>query len=95
MWNSCRRFSTTADSRVIVGVEVTNSGSDSGLVGPMLDQVEDRFGVRPREALMDGGFVSIVEITAVEQTGTTVFAPVRRAEETGLQGISRRRGNPT
>jgi len=47
------QFATTADSRVIVGVEVTNSGSDSGLVGPMLDQVEERFGVRPSEALVD------------------------------------------
>lgn len=80
------QFATTADSRVIVGVSVTNSGSDSGLLGPMLDQVEDRFGVRPREALVDGGFVSIDDITAVEQKGTTVFAPVKEEQKKRDQG---------
>jgi len=80
------QFATTADSRVIVGVSVTNCGSDSGLLGPMLDQVEDRFGVRPVEALVDGGFVSTDDITAVEQKGTTVFAPVKVEQKKRDQG---------
>ena len=90
------QFSTTADSRVIVGVEVTNSGSDSGLIGPMLDQVEDRFGVRPREALVDGGFVSVDDITAVEQQGTTVFAPIKEKQkkrDKGLDPFARVKGD--
>jgi len=90
------QFSTTADSRVIVGVEVTNSGSDSGLIGPMLDQVEDRFGVRPREALVDGGFVSVEGITAVEQQGTTVFAPIKEKQkkrDKGLDPFARVKGD--
>ena len=90
------QFSTTADSRVIVGVEVTNSGSDSGLIGPMLDQVEERFGVRPSEALVDGGFVSVDDITAVEQEGTTVFAPVKeekKKRDKGLDPFARVKGD--
>ena len=81
------QFATTADSRVIVGVEVTNVGSDGGEITPMLDQVEDRFGVRPSEALVDGGFVSTEDITAAETAGTTIFAPVKEEEKKRKKGI--------
>jgi transposase len=36
------QFSTTPDSGVIVGVAVTNSGSDCGQLGPMIDQIHGR-----------------------------------------------------
>ena len=81
------QFATTAESRVIVGVDVTNSGSDSGLVSPILDQVEDRFGVRPSEVLVDGGFVSVDDITAVEQKGTKVFAPIKAEQKKRDKGL--------
>ncbi len=81
------QFSTTADSRVIVGVDVTNVGSDGGEIMPMLDQVEERFGVRPSEALVDGGFVSKDDITAAEPSGTTIFAPVKEEEKKRKKGI--------
>jgi transposase len=90
------QFATTADSRVIVGVSVTNCGSDSGLLGPMLDQVEDRFGVRPVEALVDGGFVSSDDMTLAEQKGTTVFAPVKEEQkkrDKGLDPFARVKGD--
>lgn len=43
-------------ARVIVGVQVTNRGSDQGLTTPMLDEVERRSGQRPAELLVDGGY---------------------------------------
>ena len=44
------QFATTADkARVIVGVDVSNRGSDMGQTTPMLDQIEKRTGVRPDE----------------------------------------------
>lgn len=81
------QFATTADSRVIVGVDVTNVGSDSGEITPMLDQLEGRFGVRPREALVDGGFVSNDDITSAEVSGTTIFAPVKEEDKKRKKGI--------
>jgi transposase len=36
------QFATDVDSRIIVGVELTNSGSDGGQLIPMLDQIEAR-----------------------------------------------------
>ena len=39
---------TTTASGLIVGVDVINAGTDHGQLGPMVDQIEKRFGARPR-----------------------------------------------
>jgi hypothetical protein len=43
-------------SQVIVGVDVTNKGSDLGEMSPMVEQVFERHGIPPDEVLVDGGF---------------------------------------
>src|SRR4026208_666097 len=43
-------FATTTEGGVIVGVDVTNEGTDGGQMTRMLKQIEDRFGERPKEA---------------------------------------------
>ena len=71
------QLATTTDrARVIVGVEVTNRGSDMGQATPMLDQVEKRTGQRPSEILVDGGYVDHASIDRATQDGTTVYGPV-------------------
>jgi len=71
------QFATTADeARVIVGVEVTNRGSDAGQSTPMLEQVEQRTGVRPDEALVDGGYAQHEAIDEAAERDVTVYAPV-------------------
>jgi transposase len=67
---------TTDPARVIVGVEVTNRGSDMGQAPPMLDQVEQRTGRRPTEILVDGGFVDHASIDQATKDGTTVYGPL-------------------
>ena len=63
------QFATDVDSRVIVGVEVTNSGSDRGQLIPMLDQIEARTGRRANNYLADGGFLTRETITAADGRG--------------------------
>jgi len=90
------QFATTCDSRLIVGVEVTNEGSDSGQMEPMVDQIEQRFGVLPQEYLVDGGFSSRDDTTALEQRGVKVYSPVKKAEkllESGSDPYARRPGD--
>jgi len=67
---------TTDDARVIVGVAVTNRGSDMGETTPMLDQIEKRTGVRPDEVLVDGGYAQHEAIDQAAKDGTTVYAPL-------------------
>jgi len=67
---------TTDQARVIVGVEVTNRGTDQGEMTPMLDQVEKRTGERPAEILVDGGYVGHQAIDEATKDGTTVYGPL-------------------
>ena len=71
------QFATTTDAaRVIVGVDVSNRGSDMGQSTPMLAQIEARTGVRPAEMLLDGGYTQHDAIDDAAAQHVTVFAPV-------------------
>jgi len=70
------QFATTTDSQIIVGVDVTNSGSDLGQLSPMLEQVQQHHGQRPTEWLVDGGYPRHEDLEAADAGGTTVYAPV-------------------
>jgi transposase len=70
------QLATTTDGRAIVGVQVTNCGSDQGQLEPMLEAITQRTGTRPAEYLVDGGFVKLESITAAAAQGVTVYAPV-------------------
>ena len=72
------QLATDADSRVIVGVRVTNQGSDAGLLTPMLDEIERWSGVVPGECLVDGGFATLDQITQATRRGATVYAPLHK-----------------
>ena len=62
---------------VIVGVAVTAQGTDAGQAVPMEEQVVKRTGRQPEAYLMDGSFATREDITALEERGITVYAPVR------------------
>lgn len=75
------QFATATDSQIIVGVEVSNIGSDLGELPPMLDQVEQRYEQRPAEWLVDGGYARHDDIEEADTHGTTVYAPVPKPKE--------------
>jgi len=70
------QFATDVDGHVIVGVEVTNVGSDQTALIPMLDQVHRRTGRVPTEVVVDGGYVSTTGIDTTAERGSTLYAPV-------------------
>ena len=76
------QFATDMDGRAIVGVAVTNVGSDQGQLPPMLDQIEQRTGRRPEAMVADGGFVTKDTVTTTDQQGTTLYAPVMAPKST-------------
>jgi transposase len=69
------QLAVDTESRAIVGVDVTNAGSDKGLAGPMRQQVEERTGQKVREHLIDGGFLVIDEIDKATEEGVSLFVP--------------------
>jgi transposase len=72
------QVSVDCPSLVIAAVAVTTSGSDAGQVTPLIDQVHERHGVYPKEALADGGFVNLDDIAEAqaEARQCKVYAPV-------------------
>ncbi len=70
-------LATDGAQGVIVGVTVTQQGTDAGQALPMEEQVVRRTGQQPGAYLMDGGFAIREDITALEERGITVYAPVR------------------
>lgn len=79
-------YSTTCQGQVIVGVDVLTTGSDQGQLPPMLEQIENRFGQRPKEALVDGRVVSLKDIEEVQggKKKCTVYAPVAKPKKEGV-----------
>jgi transposase len=72
------QYSSDCPTGVILGVAVTTSGSDLGQLAPMNEQLHDRHGAYPREALVDGGFAKHedIDVAARQGEGCTVYAPV-------------------
>jgi transposase len=70
------QFATDTRGQVIVGVSVSNNGSDRGQAPPMLKEVEQRTGVRPEQYLVDGGFTDKKTVDYCEHEGVTLFGPV-------------------
>jgi hypothetical protein len=58
-----------------VAVEVVTQATDHGQIEPMREQIEQRYGASPGAMLVDGGFVSLTDIDAVEGRGCRVYAP--------------------
>ena len=75
-------YGTTCAGQAVVGVDVVTVGSDQGQLPPMLDQIEKRFGQRPKEVLVDGGFVKLEDIEKVQAEGKCkVYAPVPKPKK--------------
>ena len=70
------QFSLELSNFVITGVDVVNTGSDKAQMEPMVKQVVRRTGQLPKNWLIDGGFVKLTAIEAVDKLGITVFGPV-------------------
>ena len=69
------QFTTDVDSGLVCGVSVTNRGTDHGELVPIVRRLEQAFGRRPDEVLVDGGYVVLDDIATLEASGTAVYAP--------------------
>jgi hypothetical protein len=78
------QLATDTESRVVVGVAVTNKGADGGQLEPMREAVTERTEVTPAEYLVDGGFVNLEQFEKAANDGTTVYAPVPEPKQEGV-----------
>ena len=70
------QIKTVADGAHIVGISVTNCGTDYGLLAPALDEVKRRYDVKPERLLADGGYYSKADIEALHEREVELFCPL-------------------
>lgn len=85
------QFATDTESRVVVGVAVTNAGSDSGQMEPMVDQIKERTTKQPEQYLVDGGYTNLAAIENLERRTVEVYAPVPTPRQDGIDPHERKR----
>jgi hypothetical protein len=71
------QLATTTSGGAIVGVLVSNVGSDGGLLIPVIEEVERLHGVHVQRALADGGYVNLkaIETLTTREHSVDVFTP--------------------
>jgi hypothetical protein len=79
-------FATTTGSGIVVGVDVTNSGSDGGQLGPMLEQLHERYEQLPAALLVDGGFTTHADIEAAHAADVDVYGPIKEEKKQLAEG---------
>jgi transposase len=81
------QLAADTESRAILGVEVSNEGSDNaGLSEPMRRQVEQRTGEKIRQHLIDGGYMRSEDIEQAHLKGVELFVPPKPARNARNQG---------
>jgi transposase len=74
--------------RTIVGVLVTNTGSDMGSVTPMLNDIKARTGKLPAQLLADANHAKHSCIEAATQAGIEVIIAIPKREECSTKPVS-------
>ena len=81
------QLAADAESRAIVGVEVSPEGSDAaGLSAPMREQVEKRTGRKVQEHLEDGGYLRKEDLEEAHAQGVALFVPPKPARKPEKRG---------
>ncbi len=70
------QIKTTIGGDHIVGVSLTEQGNDHGLLMPAIEEIEGRYGLRPRRLLADGGYISKADFEALHAAGIETFCPL-------------------
>src|SRR5919198_1471182 len=86
------QVASTAGEQIVVTVEVSNIGSDRGLMRPMLERLRTRNGRFPARHLADGGFVSAEDIEWAHGQGVEVYCPPTQSKH-GTDPYLPRRGD--
>lgn len=74
------QFATDGDARVIVAVDVSNAGTDSGQMATMHEKICSTYGKTPTTQLVDSAYVTKEDVKTVESKGTEVVSTIPRSE---------------
>jgi hypothetical protein len=69
------QISTAAAGQIAIAVDVDTTGSDRGLVRPMLDEIQRCYGRLPKRHLVDGGFNKNDDIEWAASIEVDIYGP--------------------
>jgi transposase len=86
------QVSVDAAQKIIVGIDLTQSSSDSGRLQPAMEQVKETMGRYPDQVVADGGFTNQASITEMNKSpmdfyGSLAEPEVRQAASMKAAGI--------
>jgi hypothetical protein len=67
--------------KLIVGVDVVNAGTDKAQAAPMRQQLEERYGQKPKEQVVDGGYQSEDALKEAAKDGCVLTVPLPKQRE--------------
>jgi transposase len=85
---------SAAGKQIVVGCDVTNTGSDRGLMRPALERRRARTGRLPGRHLVDGGFSSAEDIEWAHREGIEVYCPPTQSKHGTDPHLPRRGDGP-
>ncbi len=88
------QITTDGKEKVIVGVGVSQCGSDYGELVPAMEKVEENMGCNPKQAVVDGGFMSRDNILAMERKKIDLIGPMGDGVEQSIGQLNRQGIDP-
>ncbi len=88
------QITTDAKEKVIVGVGVSQCGSDYGELVPAMERVQENMGCPPKQAVVDGGFMSRDNILAMERKKIDLIGPLGDGVEQSIGQLNRQGIDP-
>lgn len=77
------QIAVDAQAQIIVGTAITQAASDTDLLVPMIEQVEEQLGAAPQEVLADAGYKSEANFDRLEQKGVRGYVALKRERKGG------------
>jgi transposase len=74
------QIGTVAGGQIVVDLDIDTTGSDRGLVRPMLERLGQRYRRRPRRQLVDGGFHKNNDTEWAAEHGVLVYGPATQSK---------------
>src|SRR5919106_5202346 len=84
------QISADATAKIIVGVGVSQSGSDAGELEAAVERIETNLGQKPEQIVVDAAYPTQPTIQAMADQGIDLIGPVREARKAPWDSLKRR-----
>ena len=88
------QIGTVAKGQIVVDVAIDTTGSDRGLLRPMLERLKERHQRQPRRHLVDGGFHKNEDTEWAFEQGVLIYGPTTRNKHKSDPYASRPKDGP-